>query len=108
RIVPPEVAAQVVALHEEHGVTLRTGTTVTRVQREGGRLRAVLSDGGELAVDAVVVGVGATPATGLAQQAGLLVDNGIVVDEALRTSDRRVFAAGDCAAFPDARSGGRV
>lgn len=108
RIVPGEVAAQVVALHEERGVTLRTDTTVTGMHREGGRLRAVLSDGDELVADAVVVGVGATPSTALAEEAGLLVDNGIVVDEALRTSDPRVFAAGDCAAFPDARSGNRV
>lgn len=108
RIVPEEVAEQVVALHEAHGVALRPSTTVTGMQREGGRLRAVLSDGDELVVDAVVVGVGATPATALAEEAGLLVDNGIVVDEALRTSDPRVFAAGDCAAFPDARSGDRV
>ena len=108
RIVPEEVAEQVVALHAEHGVVLRTSTTVTGVEREGGRLRAVLSDGDELTVDAVVVGVGATPATALAHEAGLLVDNGVVVDESLRTSDPRVFAAGDCAAFPDARSGDRV
>ncbi|KRE39132.1 hypothetical protein ASG73_01925 [Janibacter sp. Soil728] len=108
RIVPEEVAAQVVALHEAHGVPLRVATTVTGLRREGDRVRAVLSDGDELLVDAVVAGIGATPTTALAEAAGLLVDDGIVVDEALRTSDPRVFAAGDCASFPDARSGGRV
>lgn len=108
RIVPQEVAEQVVALHAEHGVALRTSTLVTDLRREGGRLRAVLSDGDEVVVDAVVAGVGAAPATALAAAAGLVVDDGIVVDEGLRTSDPRVFAAGDCASFPDARSGGRV
>lgn len=108
RIVPQEVAEQVVALHEEHGVDLRTSTTVTALQREGGRLRAVLSDGSELVADAVVAGVGAAPTTALAEAAGLLVDDGIVVDGALRTSHPRVFAAGDCVSFPDARSGGQV
>lgn len=108
RIVPQEVAEQVVALHAEHGVVLRTSTLVTDLRREGGRLRALLSDGDEVVADAVVAGVGASPTTALAEAAGLLVDDGIVVDEGLRTSDPRVFAAGDCASFPDARSGGRV
>lgn len=108
RIVPQEVAEQVVALHAEHGVGLRTSTLVTDLRREGGRLRALLSDGDEVVVDVVVAGVGAAPTTALAAAAGLVVDDGIVVDEGLRTSDPRVFAAGDCASFPDARSGGRV
>ena len=108
RIVPQEVAEQVVALHAEHGVALRTSTLVTDLRREGGRLRALLSDGDEVVVDVVVAGVGAAPTTALAAAAGLVVDDGIVVDEGLRTSDPRVFAAGDCASFPDARSGGRV
>jgi len=108
RIVPQEVAEQVAALHAEHGVALRTSTLVTDLRREGGRLRALLSDGDEVVVDAVVAGVGAAPTTALAEAAGLVVDDGIVVDEGLRTSDPRVFAAGDCASFPDARSGGRV
>ena len=56
----------------------------------------------------VVAGVGAAPHTEIAAAAGLLVEDGIVVDEQLRTSDPRVWAAGDCAAFPDARSGHRV
>ncbi|MDN5716841.1 MAG: FAD-dependent oxidoreductase [Janibacter sp.] len=108
RIVPEEVAAQVSALHDAHGVSLRVTTTVAGLRRDGDGLRATLSDGDELVVDAVVAGIGATPTTALAEAAGLVVDDGIVVDAALRTSDPRVFAAGDCASFPDARSGGRV
>ena len=108
RIVPEEVAEQVRALHVEHGVHIRTSTVLADVVAEGDGFRAVLSDGDELTVDGVVVGIGAIPATALAEQAGLVVDNGIVVDEALRTSDPRVWAAGDCVSFPDARGGGRV
>ena len=108
RMVPPVVAEQVVALHAAHGVEVRTGTTVTAVERHEGGLRASLSTGESLDVDTVVAGVGAAPHTEIAAAAGLLVEDGIVVDEQLRTSDPRVWAAGDCAAFPDARSGHRV
>lgn len=108
RIVPAVIAERVVALHTEHGVPIRTGTTVTSVEAEGDCFRAELSDGESLVVDSVVAGVGAEPSTELASAAGLLVEDGIVVDEYLRTSDPRIWAAGDCATFPDARSGERV
>ncbi len=108
RIVPAVIADQVVALHADHGVPIRTGTTVLSVEPEGGALRARLTDGESVLVDSVVAGVGADPTTEIASAAGLLVDDGIVVDERLRTSDPRIWAAGDCASFPDARSGQRV
>jgi NADPH-dependent 2,4-dienoyl-CoA reductase/sulfur reductase-like enzyme len=66
-----------------------------------------LEDGTELAADAVVVGVGVTPRTSLAEAAGLTVRDGIVVDEQLRASAADVFAAGDVARYPDARLGER-
>lgn len=108
RVVPAVIAERVVALHAEHGVRVRTGTTVTAVDGEGSDLRATLSTGESLAAGVVVAGVGAAPNTDLASAAGLLVADGIVVDEQLRTSDPRIWAAGDCATFPDARSGERV
>lgn len=108
RIVPAVIAERVVALHTEHGVPIRTGTTVTSVQDEGSSIGASLSDGESLVVDSVVAGVGAEPVTEIATAAGLLVEDGIVVDEQLRTSDPRIWAAGDCATFPDVRSGQRV
>lgn len=108
RAVPAVVAERVVALHTERGVTIRTGTTVTAVQDEGGHLRATLSTGESVVADAVVAGVGAEPVTEIAAAAGLLVDDGIVVDELLRTSDPHVWAAGDCASYPDPRTGRRV
>ncbi len=108
RMVPPVVADEVVALHADHGVRVRTGTTVTSVDEVAGRLRVGLSTGESLDVDAVVAGVGAAPHSELASAAGLLVEDGIVVDEQLRTSDPHIWAAGDCAAVPDARSGHRA
>lgn len=108
RIVPEVVAQRVVDLHAQHGVTIRTGTTVAAITQADDAARVVLSDGDELVVDVVVAGVGANPATELATAAGLLVEDGVLVDEQLRTSDPHIWAAGDCAAFPDPRSGRRV
>ena len=65
-----------------------------------------LSDGSVIDADAVVVGVGITPNTALAEAAGLRIDNGIAVDGFGRSSDPAIWAAGDCASFP--RDGGRI
>ena len=66
-----------------------------------------LADGGLVEADLVVIGVGARPNIELAEAAGLAIDNGIAVDERLRTSDPHIFAAGDCCSFPLALYGGR-
>jgi NADPH-dependent 2,4-dienoyl-CoA reductase/sulfur reductase-like enzyme len=67
-----------------------------------------LSDGSTLAADAVVAGLGITPNVQLAEAAGLKVDNGIVVNEHLQTSDPDIYAAGDVAAFPAPALGRRL
>jgi 3-phenylpropionate/trans-cinnamate dioxygenase ferredoxin reductase subunit len=86
-------------LHREHGVDLRTRTTVTEIRGSEGRVGSVLlDDGSTLPADLVLIGVGAVPETGLAADAGLPVDNGIVVDQALRSEVPDVYAAGDVAA----------
>jgi 3-phenylpropionate/trans-cinnamate dioxygenase ferredoxin reductase subunit len=86
------------ALHREHGVDLRLGVGVQEITGDGHRATGVqLADGTRIDADAVLVGVGATPNTGLAEQAGLTVDNGIIVDAALRSSNPDVYAAGDVA-----------
>jgi 3-phenylpropionate/trans-cinnamate dioxygenase ferredoxin reductase subunit len=92
--------AQVFAdLHTEHGVDLRCGADLVEFLGRDGRVAGVrLGDGTEIAADAVVVGIGITPNTALAQAAGLDVEDGVVVDELLRTSDPDVHAAGDVAA----------
>jgi 3-phenylpropionate/trans-cinnamate dioxygenase ferredoxin reductase subunit len=92
-------AAQVFAdLHTEHGVDLRCGVQVAEITGAGRRANGVLlADGSRVDADAVVVGVGITPDTGLAEAAGLEIGNGIRVDAALRSSDPDIHAAGDVA-----------
>jgi NADPH-dependent 2,4-dienoyl-CoA reductase/sulfur reductase-like enzyme len=88
-------------LHEEHGVAFRLGRTVTEIQPH-----QVLLDNGTIeAADLVVVGIGVTPRIELAEHAGLDLDDGIVVDDRLRTSDTNIWAAGDVARYPDPRAG---
>jgi 3-phenylpropionate/trans-cinnamate dioxygenase ferredoxin reductase subunit len=84
-------------LHREHGVELHTGVAVARVEGSGRVERVVLADGRALDADLLVCGLGAIPRTELAQRAGLAVENGVVTDASLQTSDPHVFAAGDIA-----------
>jgi 3-phenylpropionate/trans-cinnamate dioxygenase ferredoxin reductase subunit len=96
-------------LHRRHGVDLRTGVSVRALEGAGGRVRSVLLDGGvALPADVVVVGVGVVPNTELAEAAGLPVQNGIVVDAALRSAVPDVYAAGDVAASFSPRYGRHV
>lgn len=93
-----ELAEIYAALHRAHGVELRLGVTLAEITGRDGHAAGVrLQDGSAIEADAVVVGVGITPNTELAEAAGLHVENGIVVDEHLATSDPDVFAAGDVA-----------
>ncbi len=100
RVAAPVTSDYFRALHLAHGVEIREGTGLERLLGTGHVTGAVLSDGVEMAVDAVIVGIGITPATELAEVAGLAVENGIVVDALGRTSDPAIWAAGDCASFP--------
>lgn len=99
RILGSETAEVFARLHRGHGVDLRTSTGIRHIiTNADGRATGVqLNDGTRVDADLVVVGVGALPNTSLAEDAGLLVDNGIKVDEHLRTSDPDIFAAGDVA-----------
>lgn len=97
RVLGPGIARVFADMHRDHGVTFRFGATVRAFRGESRVSAVVLDDGTELPADAVVVGVGVQPNVALAEQAGLTVDNGIVVDQALRSSDPRIYAAGDIA-----------
>lgn len=99
RVLGPEVATTFATLHRSHGVDLRLGAGIRSFSRAGdaGQTVVLLEDGSELTADLIVVGIGASPDDALAREAGLAADNGIVVDERLRTSDPHVFAAGDVA-----------
>ena len=97
-VLGAEVAETYAALHRAHDVELRPNAGVTEIIGAADKATGVrLADGDVVAADAVVVGVGITPNTELAAAAGLPVDNGIVVDEHLATTDPAVFAAGDVA-----------
>jgi 3-phenylpropionate/trans-cinnamate dioxygenase ferredoxin reductase subunit len=98
RVLGPQMAQVFAGLHRENGVDLRLGVTVAALRGEGSAVTGVeLGDGAVIDADAVVVGVGVTPNVDLARQAGLEVDDGVLVNASLRTSDAHVFAAGDVA-----------
>jgi 3-phenylpropionate/trans-cinnamate dioxygenase ferredoxin reductase subunit len=83
--------------HRRHGVEFRFGDGVERIEGDGSVSGVLTKAGDTLPADAVVVGVGITPNTALAEEAGITVDNGIVTDSGLRTSADGVWAAGDVA-----------
>ncbi|WP_433990229.1 Dicamba O-demethylase 1, ferredoxin reductase component (plasmid) [Pseudoseohaeicola sp. NH-UV-7] len=100
RVAAPETSDYFRALHRAHGVDIREGIGLDRLLGEDHVSGARLSDGTELEVDFVIVGVGVTPGHALAEAAGLILNNGIEVDAQGRTSDPSIWAAGDCASFP--------
>jgi 3-phenylpropionate/trans-cinnamate dioxygenase ferredoxin reductase subunit len=97
RVLGAEVGAIYRDIHVDHGVQMLLGTGVEAFEGDQAVERVRTSDGRELECDFVVVGVGVRPRAALAAQAGLAVDNGVLVDEHLQTSAPGVFAAGDVA-----------
>ena len=98
RVLGPELAQSFADLHRAHGVDLRLGVSLAEITGVDGRPTGVrLADGAQIDADAVLVAVGITPNVELAEQAGLAVDDGVLVDASLRTEDPDVFAAGDVA-----------
>ena len=107
RGIPPLLGAAYADLHRAQGVDVRTSISVRRITDENGRAR-VHTDSGEFLADAVVVGIGVVPNVDLAQVAGLEIENGVVVDEFGRTTDPRIFAAGDVTSHFNPLLGRRV
>ena len=97
-VLGADLARVFATLHTDHGVTLHTDARVTEIVTTDGRASGVrLADGTVIPADAVVVGIGAAPNTALAEQAGLAVDNGVLVSAALRSTDPDIYAVGDIA-----------
>jgi 3-phenylpropionate/trans-cinnamate dioxygenase ferredoxin reductase subunit len=108
-VLGPEVAPIFDELHRSHGVDVRCRTTAVELNGRHGCVTGVrLSDSTKIDADMIIVGVGVAPRTELAAAAGLKIDNGIVVDEHLRTSDPDIFAAGDIAQTYSPRLGRHI
>lgn len=99
RVTAPEVSAFYMRVHSEEGVTIRCNTAVKGFIGDD-HVTAVDVDGEQVPADMVIVGIGVTPNTDIAEAAGLPVENGIVVDERARTVDPDIYAVGDCAHHP--------
>lgn len=104
RVLSPTMSRYFAEAHAKDGVNLRLGEGVTSLESsppDPNRVGAVISSSGErIQADLVIVGIGAVAETRLADQAGILTDNGIAVDAFLQTSAEHVWAIGDCARFP--------
>ncbi len=108
RSVSPELAEHVLQTHRAAGTEIRLGVAVGDFETEGRRLRSLSVEGVTHAVELLVLGIGAIPEHALASAAGLACENGIVVDEHMRSSDPAILAIGDCSFFPEPSSGRRL
>jgi 3-phenylpropionate/trans-cinnamate dioxygenase ferredoxin reductase subunit len=96
-VLGPELGAIYRDIHTDHGVELLTETTLEGFEGSGSVQSVRTTDGRSIDADFVVVGIGVVPRTGLADAAGLDIDNGIVTSERLETSAEGIYAAGDVA-----------
>jgi NADPH-dependent 2,4-dienoyl-CoA reductase/sulfur reductase-like enzyme len=100
-VLGEQIGGLVARLHRDEGVDVRTGVSVAEVRGQGHVDTVVLSDGTELTADLVVVGIGSRPATEWLDGSGVAVDNGVICDEAGRTTVPNVWALGDVASWRD-------
>jgi 3-phenylpropionate/trans-cinnamate dioxygenase ferredoxin reductase subunit len=108
RVCDATVGSWFAEFHRRQGVTVLTDATVDRLEGSERVERVVLRDGSILPADMVIVGIGIIPATQIAGEAGLAIENGIVVDEFGQTADPDIFAAGDVANLPNPILGYRM
>lgn len=107
RVVAAPISHFYEDVHRAAGVDLRLGVGISGFEGDGHVSSVRLADGSHLPCDLAVVGIGILPNVELAEDAGLEVSNGIVVDDCGRTSDPHIYAAGDCTNHPNALLGGR-
>ena len=103
RGVPEPIAKIVRDRHLAAGVEMLVGTAIESIEANAVKLR----DGREIKADTIIAGIGASPEVKLAQDAGLVIDNGIACNEFMQTSDPDIYAAGDCCSFIHTQFGGR-
>lgn len=108
RVACETISSYLHSLHESHGVAIWTGMGVSGIAGEDRATGVILASGEILPANLVLVAAGAVPSQELAEEAGLAVGNGILVDAATRTSDPFIFAAGDVAFLPSGLYGRRV
>ncbi|MGI9373684.1 MAG: NAD(P)/FAD-dependent oxidoreductase [Hyphomicrobiales bacterium] len=94
--------------HQDQGVAVHTGIGITHLSGDGSVEAVALADGNQVAADIVVIGIGVLPNSEVAEEAGLDVENGIVVDEFCKTNDPDIFAIGDCTNHPNPAAGRNI
>ena len=108
RVYPADLSRFLVDYYREQGVDVRTGEGLATLTQSAGKVLVKTTRGEEIAVDVIVAGLGIQPNVDIAEQAGVGVENGIIVDELLRTNVRDIFAAGDVANFFNPQLGTRM
>jgi len=108
RVFPADLSRFLVDYYREQGVDVRTGEGLASLRQSAGKVIVQTTHGKEIPVDVIVAGLGIQPNVDIAEQAGVRVENGIVVDELLRTNVPDVFAAGDVANFFNPQLGTRM
>ncbi len=101
RVTCQEISEFFTRVHTEEGVVIKTGVSASSLEGQDAVEAVLCQDGSRIDADLVIVGAGILPNVELAEQAGLEVDNGILVDEFGQTSDERIYAAGDCTNHPN-------
>ena len=108
RVTAPEVSDFYARVHIEEGVSIQTGVSVSAIEGEG-EVKSVCCDGGQrYRADLVIIGVGVVPNVELAESCGLMVNNGVVVNEFACTEDADIVSAGDCTNHPNNLLGYRL
>ncbi len=108
RAVTPEISSHFLDLHRGWGTTVLLDTPLESIIGDNGRVAGVVAAGKTLPADIVVIGIGVVPNVELAQSIGAAVDNGIVVDQFLRTSVPDIFAIGDVVSYPEVALGRHI
>lgn len=107
-VYPQALSEYLNSYYREKGITIHASDTVKAIRKEGAKMTVMTENGIEISADGIVAGLGIQPNTDLARQAGLEVDNGIIIDEWLRTSNPDIYAAGDVANFYSPLLGKRI